>query len=297
MPTCFVCFKEISEQEFTGAEAHKCQETSLGEPGDAIPTSDLHSNLEYKDDSDYPSSSGSPSSIARHPPRDVRRSLNLAQRSARLRQPGFEELVPGTFSSPITSLPPLDIIHRATDRRIKALESDLEQLGASSLRNLVPINPLQDLERNYRRHRRHRSAPHSRQRPLPSLPERESKQAEEESKQKAESGYGSEETLPSSSFRRHPSPPLTPWRRLLLIQDYTDHKDDLKTIINRLDDAIAATPELWISEFSEGTDGRSVPTLQFYRELHEFHQQRIANGTPSSIPYFFSRLGAKRYEW
>ena len=182
--------------------------------------------------------------------------------------------------------PALEIIRRGTIRRLQTLDRSLEQSGVSHHRS--PARSLPPLSGPaYQRHRRHTSsAKTSGQRSLPAIPEEES-----------EPEPSPEVTPTRPSTRRLPIPPSTPGRRILLIQEYADRDEDLRSIISRLDDAIASSPELWTSGLSEGIDGQPIPPLQFYRRLHEFHQQRIASGAPSSIPCFFPRLGAKQHEW
>lgn len=71
-----------------------------------------------------------------------------------------------------------------------------------------------------------------------------------------------------------PITPLTPWRRLVSTHDYSDRDENLSTIIDRLDDAIASTPELWTHDSSPPVAGQPVHTLEFYRRLHEFQQRQ-----------------------
>lgn len=264
MPTCSVCLKELPVEEpseaTTVSGAHHCQAANLdGEPGAGPPDSD----------SPAPTSQIHQSATVGRPA-----SFELEQQ---------EKKLPGRSLSSRPRLPALDIIRRGTIRRSQTIARTVERLGIfdqSSTANshLLPSG----------KHKRHcpRTLPASSDnRPsLPAIPE-------------GESEPGSE--LPGSqpSTRSPPIPPLTPWRRLLLIQDYADRDEELSTIINRLDDAIASSPELWTSGSSEGIDGQLVSPLQFYRRLHEFHQQRFAHCAPGSVPYFFPRLGAKQYEW
>jgi hypothetical protein len=251
-------------EEFFGGEGHHCQETTLGEPGPEIPTSD--------------SPEVAPAQFQESEERPTPPELEPEQSTS-----------PNSLSSKARSAS-LDTIRRGTLRRVKSISRSLEQFRVPSNRqNTSSRRALPALE-----HLRHRR-PSSR-RPLPAIPEEEPK-PEEESHREEEVEPDSEPITIKSSPQRVPTPPLTPWRRLVLIQDYTDRDENLRSTIDRLDDAIAATPQLWIPGFSEQLDGQPVPTLQFYRELHEFHQQRIANRAPSSIPYFFPRLGANQHEW
>ncbi len=252
MPTCWICLKELSEQEFAGDEDHNCQATTLGEPGPDIPSSDC----------EPPELASSPFASAQ---RAAPLELELTQ--------GPPSAIPSSSSSRASAL---DIIRRGTIRRGQTIARSLEPRGI--------FDPRRALHSRLRQ-RRHASSTNSiRGRSLPAIPEEKCDPTPEA-------------TPPGRSTRPLPIPPLTPWRRLLLIQDYTDREEELSTVVNRLDDAIASSPELWTSGFPEGIDGRPVSPVQFYRRLHEFHQQRIANNAPSSVPFFFPRLGAKQYEW
>lgn len=280
MPTCWICLNEFCEEEFAGGRAHDCQETALGEPGPEIPSSDADSPSAFE--------SGSP--LPRRPRlRQLLESLLAASsihRAAPFELERPEEYRPNTSPSPSSSSrsPALDTIRRGTIRRIQTITRTVEQSEnpdhRSSTKSLPPLSTP-----TYQRHRRHISWIKSNSRQsLPPIPEEESEPSPEG-------------TPTRSSTRPLPIPPLTSERQLLLIQDYTDREEDFSTIIDRLDDAIASSPELWTPVASEAIHGQPVPPNQFYRRLHEFHQQRIANRAPSSIPYFFPRLGAKQYEW
>ena len=104
-------------------------------------------------------------------------------------------------------------------------------------------------------------------------------------------------SLPPSSGKVVSSLNLSPAHRLALIQAYADNfQEGIHDIICRLDDAIASTPELW-TPVSILPNGRPDPSHDYFRRLHQWHVQRLTNGTPGSIPYFFPRLGTKRFEW
>jgi hypothetical protein len=284
MPKCLACL-EISEQEFTGDNDHQCQATSLGDQGTNVEVQVINSNSTGLTAAQVQRESPLPA-VQRADPFELEVALGHSDRDTSLPRPR-------SYSRSLA----LETIHRAIIRRTEAITSGLEEFGASELRSPIARGLPAVNKADHQRHRRHNSsAASSGPRPLPSIPEQESDQDPEgESGQEAE--LNPEATLFQSSTRSIPTPPLTPWRRLLLIQDYTDRDEAFGTTINRLDDAIASSPELWIPGFFEGIDGQPVTSLQFYRRLHEFHQQRIANHAPSSIPYFFPRLGAKRYEW
>ncbi|KAF7505463.1 hypothetical protein GJ744_000790 [Endocarpon pusillum] len=328
MPTCWNCLKEVTIEHFLGGEAPTCQEADLGEPGPAVPATEVQ-----------PHFSRAHPQLALLVPRN--NLANLANRTA----------------SSSSRSPAVDIIRRGTRRRIQAIDRARKESAISGrrsitrnrthlsaptnqhpLRKFLParnrwqrfLSPIPEEEEKeeeeeeeaessgevtptQRSRRRHPISPlsaptnqHSLRKfwaarnrwqrflsPTRAEEEKEEKKDEEEEEEASSSG----EVTPTQPSSRRPIPPLTPWRRLCLIQDYSDRDEDLRTTINRLDDAIASSPELWTPGTSERIDGQPIPPHQFYRRLHEWHQQRIAHHAPSSVPYFFPRLGAKQYEW
>lgn len=185
----------------------------------------------------------------------------------------------------------LDIIRRGTHRRIQSIDLARQEAAIGDRRRIIRTPSFLSIP-TYQNHRRRFPSPRDRGQPsLPTIPE------EEEEEEVDEAETSGELTPTQSSSKPRPIPPLTAWRRRHLIQDYSDRDETLRTTINRLDDAIASSPELWTSGPSEPIDGQPIRPPQFYRRLHDYHQQRIAHGAPGSVPYFFPRLGAKQYEW
>ncbi|ERF73868.1 hypothetical protein EPUS_05880 [Endocarpon pusillum Z07020] len=251
MPTCWNCLKEVTIEHFLGGEAPTCQEADLGEPGPEVPTSE-----------DQPYSSRAHHQHQQHPPlRSLLPENNLPNR---------------TVSSSSRS-PAIDIIRRGTVRRIQSIDRARKESAISDRRSITRNRTPLSAPTSQRPLRKFWSARNRWQRflSLPPIPEEE--EEKEEKKEEEEEAEASGEVTPTQrSSRRRPIPPLTPWRRLCLIQDYSDRDEDLRTTINRLDDAIASSPELWTPGTSERIDGQPAPPHQFYRRLHDM------NGSMSS---------------
>jgi hypothetical protein len=271
-PHCWVCFQELTDDVLLGRKPHPCKEVELGEPGPEV----------------YPTADTVDLPLPRPTSQPTEQEDKRATRKAAISK--LLSLVKNSARKPIS--PPPGLPPPGTIRRTTTITQHTEQLGNSNNPNITrPRAPLFGQRRF--RHRRHLSTLGGANRArLPAIPEVES-----ESDKEAEPEPEPEKTPKVKPSERLPIPPLTPWRRLLLTQDYSDKEEDIGTIINRLDDAVAASPELWTSGFVDQIDGRPSPTLEYFRRIHEYHQQRIANWAPSSFPYFFARLGAKQYEW